>query len=105
VEDSIYVDPARTRRGCGQALLAALIEACLQGPWRQMIAVIGDGDNAASVRLHERFGFREVGRLISVGFKLDRWVDCVLMQRALGAETMMSTENTGTVDSSVYSID
>lgn len=87
VEDSIYVDPAQMRRGCGQALLTALIAKCEQGPWRQMIAVIGDGDNAASVRLHERFGFREAGRLISVGFKLGRWVDCVLMQRALGAET------------------
>jgi phosphinothricin acetyltransferase len=88
VEDSIYVDPSQVGRGCGQALLGALIEVCEQGPWRQMIAVIGDGDNAASVRLHERFGFREAGRLISVGFKLDRWVDCVLMQRALGVEAM-----------------
>jgi len=84
VEDSIYVDPAEVRRGCGEALLAALIEQCEQGPWRQMIAVIGDSANTASVRLHERAGFREVGRLSSVGFKFDRWIDSVLMQRALG---------------------
>ena len=105
VEDSIYVDPARMRRGCGQALMSALIKVCEQGPWRQMIAVIGDSDNAASVRLHERFGFREAGRLISVGFKLDRWVDCLLMQRALGAGTTASTASSGEVDCRVYSID
>ena len=73
--------------GCGQALLAALIEGCEQGPWRQMIAVIGDSGNAASVGLHQRFGFRQVGTLTSVGFKLERWVDTVLMQRALGANS------------------
>jgi phosphinothricin acetyltransferase len=86
IEDSIYVDAAEVGRGCGQALLAKLIARCEQGPWRQMIAVIGDGTNAASVRLHERVGFREVGRLDSVGFKFDRWIDSVLMQRALGAQ-------------------
>ncbi len=85
VEDSIYVDPAEIGRGCGRALLGTLIERCEQGPWRQMIAMIGDGGNAASMRLHERLGFREVGRLSSVGFKFDRWVDSVLMQRALGS--------------------
>lgn len=87
VEDSIYVDPAEVGRGCGQRLLESLIEQCGQGPWRQMVAVIGDSRNAASVGLHQRFGFREVGTLSSVGFKLGRWVDTVLMQRALGTET------------------
>jgi phosphinothricin acetyltransferase len=85
VEDSIYIDPTCVGRGCGQALLGALIEQCELGPWRQMIAVIGDSRNSASVGLHQRFGFREVGTLSSVGFKLGRWVDSVLMQRALGA--------------------
>ncbi len=83
VEDSIYVDPDHVARGCGRALLAALIEHCEQGPWRQMIAVIGDSANAASIRLHQHFRFRHVGTLSAVGFKFDRWVDTVLMQREL----------------------
>jgi len=83
VEDSIYIDPQHTGRGCGQVLLAALIEHCERGPWRQMIAVIGDSDNTASIRLHQRHGFRNVGILCAVGFKFDRWVDTVLMQREL----------------------
>ena len=65
-------------------LLGALIERCESGPWRQMLAVIGDSDNAASIALHRRFGFQPVGTLKSVGFKLGRWVDTVLMQRVLG---------------------
>lgn len=84
VEDSIYVDPAYAGCGCGRALMAALIAECEQGPWRQMIAVIGESGSAASVRLHENFGFRQVGRLSAVGNKFDRWVDSILMQRALG---------------------
>lgn len=87
VEDSIYVDPRCVGRGCGQALLAALIERCSQGSWRQMIAVIGDNANTASIRLHQRLGFRSVGTLNSVGFKFDQWVDTVLMQRELGPAT------------------
>ena len=68
---------------CGRALLAALIEHCEQGPWRQMIAVIGDSANTASIRLHQHFRFRSVGTLFAVGFKFDRWMDTVLMQRDL----------------------
>lgn len=83
VEDSIYVDPAYAGRGCGRALMAALIAECERGPWRQMIAVIGDSGNAASIGLHQKFGFCEVGILRSVGFKFERWVDTVLMQREL----------------------
>jgi phosphinothricin acetyltransferase len=83
VEDSIYVDPEYVGRGCGQSLLAALITQCEQGPWRQMIAVIGGSDNAASITLHERCGFRMAGTLCGVGFKFGKWVDSVLMQRAL----------------------
>jgi L-amino acid N-acyltransferase YncA len=86
VEDSIYVDPQHARTGCGRALLAALIVQCEQGPWRQMIAVIGDGGNAASISLHREFGFQDVGTLRSVGFKFNRWVDTVLMQRELGQD-------------------
>src|SRR5262249_33242034 len=84
VENSVYVDHGLVGRGVGRALLAALIVRCEAGPWRQMIAVIGDSANAASIVLHERLGFSHVGTLRSVGFKFGRWVDSVLMQRALG---------------------
>jgi L-amino acid N-acyltransferase YncA len=85
IENSVYVDHRRHRGGIGGALLAALIERCERGAWRQMIAVIGDSANVASIALHERHGFRLVGTLRSVGFKFGRWVDTVLMQRELGA--------------------
>jgi len=85
VEDSIYVDPAAVGRGVGRALLERLIEACAAGGCRQMVAVIGDSANLASIGLHEACGFTRVGTLPSVGFKFGRWVDSVLMQRALGA--------------------
>lgn len=83
VEDSIYIDPAETGRGLGQLLLAALIQACEEAGRRQMIAVIGDSGNIPSIRLHERFGFQHAGVLRSVGFKFNRWLDTVLMQRSL----------------------
>jgi len=85
IEDSVYIDPEHLGQKLGQALLTALIDTCEQGPWRQMIAVIGDTANTASMRLHERFGFRAIGTLNSVGWKFNRWVDSILMQRALGA--------------------
>ncbi|MEW6639421.1 MAG: N-acetyltransferase family protein [Pseudomonadota bacterium] len=84
VENSVYLDEGLGGQGIGSLLLAALIERCEQGPWRQMIAVIGNSGNAASLALHRRHGFRNVGTLTSVGFKLGRWVDTVLMARGLG---------------------
>ncbi|WP_299615271.1 GNAT family N-acetyltransferase [Pelagibius sp.] len=83
VEDSVYVAAGAQGRGVGRALLSALVARCEAGPWRQMIAVIGDSANRGSVALHERLGFRRVGTLTSVGFKFGRPVDTVLMQRAL----------------------
>lgn len=83
VEDSVYVAPEARGRGVGRALLTALIERCESGPWRRMIAVIGDSGNAGSVALHERLGFLRVGTLDAVGFKLGQWVDTVLMCRPL----------------------
>lgn len=85
VENSVYVAPEFHSRGMGSALLAELITRCEKGDWRQMIAVIGHSENAASIALHARFGFERIGVLRAVGFKLGRWVDTVLMQRALGA--------------------
>jgi L-amino acid N-acyltransferase YncA len=84
LEDSIYIAPDWLRRGLGRALLARLIERCAAANYRQMVAVIGDSANAASIGLHDQLGFRRVGLLPAVGFKLGRWVDCVLMQRELG---------------------
>jgi L-amino acid N-acyltransferase YncA len=84
LENSVYVDVDMTGRGIGPRLLDALIARCEAGPWRQMIAVIGDSANLPSIRLHERAGFQRVGLLRSVGFKFGRWVDSVLMQRDLG---------------------
>ena len=84
VENSVYVAQDMQGRGVGRALLATLIARCEAGPWRQMVAVIGDSRNAGSIALHERLGFRLVGRLEAVGFKHGRWVDTVLMQRPLG---------------------
>ena len=84
VEDSIYVRRDVCGRGIGRALLSELIAASERAGARQMIAVIGDAANAASIRLHAALGFRHVGVLASVGNKFARWLDVVLMQRALG---------------------
>jgi phosphinothricin acetyltransferase len=84
VEDSVYIHHERRGLGLGTALLAALIKASERAGMRQMVAVIGGSDNAASIRLHESLGFSRVGLLPAVGFKLGRWCDSVLMQRPLG---------------------
>jgi len=84
IEDSVYVADGLGGRGIGAALLGALIARCETGPWRQMLAVIGDSRNEGSIALHRRFGFQPAGTLRAVGFKLGAWVDTVLMQRELG---------------------
>jgi len=84
IEDSVYVAHDRAGRGIGGALLRALIERCERGPWRQMLAIVGNSGNAGSLALHTAVGFQRIGVLRSVGFKLGRWTDTVLMQRALG---------------------
>ena len=83
LEDSVYVREGCGGRGIGRALLQELLGQCREGPWKQMVAVIGDSANHPSIALHRALGFREVGTLEAVGFKLGRWVDSVLMQRAL----------------------
>jgi L-amino acid N-acyltransferase YncA len=85
IEDSVYVADGLRGRRIGAALLSTLIQRCEAGPWRQMIAVIGNSANTGSIELHRSLGFRPVGTLRDVGFKLGRWVDTVLMQRPLGA--------------------
>ncbi len=85
IEDSVYVRNGLGGKGIGSALLGELIRRCEQGPWRQMIGIIGDSGNASSIALHRRFGFRHLGTIEAAGFKLGRWVDTVFMQRALGA--------------------
>jgi len=84
VEDSVYVAAGMTGRGFGSALLRELIARCEAGPWRQMVAVIGDGTQT-SVALHAKHGFVQAARLKDVGFKFGRWADVVIMQRPLGA--------------------
>lgn len=84
VEDSIYLAPDAAGRGIGRALLARLIEASAARGHRQMLAVIGDSDNAASIALHRACGFTLKAVLEAVGYKFGRWVDSVIMQRALG---------------------
>ena len=84
VEDSVYLSPGAAGLGIGRRLLAELIEAATGMGKRQMVAVIGDSANQASIKLHLGHGFRMVGTLEAVGLKQGRWVDSVFMQRALG---------------------
>lgn len=85
LEDSIYVDPNAQRRGVGRLLLEQLILESEKRGYRQMIAVIGDSTlQTPSIELHRALGFRMVGVLENVGYKFDRWLDSVLMQRELG---------------------
>ena len=84
LEDSIYIDAAEVGRGVGRGLLSVLLERCTDLGYRQMVAVIGGRETVASIRLHEALGFAHIGVLPSVGFKFGRWVDIVIMQRALG---------------------
>jgi phosphinothricin acetyltransferase len=92
VEDSIYIDENFRGRGLGRTLLAALIERCEAGPWRQMIAVVAD-PQGGSLALHASLGFEPVGTLRAVGFKHGAWRDTALMQRALGEGTQSTPED------------
>lgn len=83
VEDSIYVDANHRGRGVGKDLLKTVVAASRDRGFRQMIAVIGDVENTASIRLHKACGFHYAGVLKDVGFKFDRWLDTIYMQRAL----------------------
>lgn len=84
VEDSVYMDQEHLGKGIGRSLLEALIAKATELGYRQMISVIGDSANAASIALHSQLGFKVIGALPSTGRKFDRWIDSVLMQRPLG---------------------
>ncbi len=84
VENSVYLAADARGQGLGRLLLAELLARCEALGLRQMVAVIGDSDNAASIALHRRLGFMPAGQLRCVGHKFGRWLDVVMMQRPLG---------------------
>jgi len=90
IEDSIYVRHDMHGRGVGSLLMSRLLPACEATGARQVIAVIGDSLNAGSIGVHSKFGFVHAGTIPGAGFKLGRWVDLVLMHKALngGTETL-----------------
>ena len=83
VENSIYLGPAATGKGLGKALMAELIDRSKTAGLKEMVAVIADKGAEASIRLHEQFGFKEIGHMGRVGFKFGRWLGTVLMQKSL----------------------
>jgi L-amino acid N-acyltransferase YncA len=85
LEDSIYLSPRAHRLGLGRLLLAELVARCTALGARQLLAVIGDSDNHGSIGVHRACGFETLGVMRSVGWKFDRWLDVVMMQRSLGA--------------------
>ena len=84
LEDSIYLHPDARGQGLGRGLLTELIARCEAAGARQMLAVIGDADNAGSIGVHAALGFEHTGVMKAAGWKFGRWLDVVLMQRALG---------------------
>jgi L-amino acid N-acyltransferase YncA len=84
LEDSIYLAPEAMGQGVGRFLLAELMARCEAAGTRQMLAVIGDSANAGSIGVHRALGFEQVGLMKSAGWKFDRWLDVVVMQKSLG---------------------
>lgn len=89
VETSIYIARTHRRRGLGSALMDEVVKGSLEAGKREMVAVIGDSANRGSVRVHEKAGFRVVGTLRNVGFKFNRFLDTVIMQRSLTDEQVV----------------
>jgi len=85
LEDSVYVSAPAAGRGFGRLLLTELLARCEAAGARQMLAVIGDSANAASIGLHRTLGFEHVGTMQAAGWKFERWLDVVVMQKSLGA--------------------
>jgi len=84
VENSIYIAEDTQRSGVGRILLTDLIDACAAKGYRQMMAIIGDSDNARSIDFHLKMGFKRVGEIKAIGYKFDQWLDSVVLQLALG---------------------
>jgi len=84
VEDSVYISPDHQGKGLGRALLAEFLARCEAAGVRKVMAVIGDSNNAGSVGLHTALGFEHVGTVQSCGWKFDRWLDIVFMQKSIG---------------------
>lgn len=84
VEDSIYLAPEAAGQGLGRALLAELLATLERGGIRKVMAVIGDSANAGSIGVHRALGFEQVGVIQACGWKFGRWLDIVMMQRAIG---------------------
>jgi phosphinothricin acetyltransferase len=102
VENSVYVAPDLHRRGIGKILLMKLIEECTARGFRQMIAVIGDSDQAASIGVHKACGFEPAGNLRSIGWKFGKWLDTPLMQLALGSGASKPPPDAGKPDRSPH---
>jgi L-amino acid N-acyltransferase YncA len=83
VENSIYLGPASTGKGLGAALMKELLARAKAAGVKEVVAVIADRGADASIALHERFGFKEIGHMGRVGFKFGRWLGTVLMQKSL----------------------
>jgi L-amino acid N-acyltransferase YncA len=83
VENSIYLRPASTGKGLGKVLMAELIARSKAAGLKEIIAVIADKGAEASIQMHKNFGFKEIGHMGKVGFKFDRWLGTVLMQKSL----------------------
>ena len=84
-EDSIYLAPDQAGRGLGRTLLTELVQQAEQAGVRKLIAVIGDSANAGSIGVHRALGFTSVGLIRSCGWKFDRWLDIVMMEKSVGA--------------------
>jgi L-amino acid N-acyltransferase YncA len=94
VEDSIYLAPEAAGKGLGRALLAELMTALERAGVRRVMAVIGDSANASSIGVHRALGFEPAGTINACGWKFDRWLDIVFMQRSLGAGDSSAPEST-----------
>ncbi len=95
VEDSVYVAPGAVGRGVGRALLGQVLEACAVLGVRQVVAVVGDSGNAASLALHRSLGFTDQGVGRSLGYKHGRWIDVVWLQKALNGGDASTPEGAG----------
>jgi L-amino acid N-acyltransferase YncA len=94
-EDSVYIAPEAHRKGVGRAVLSAVLDACAELGLRQIVAVIGDSENAGSIGLHSALGFEPIGVAKGFGYKKGRWVDLVLMQKALNGGTEREPDAAG----------